>query len=213
MRIYFVRHGESEANAAKRGQGAKGPLSAQGRAQAEALAKRLAHEEVELIISSDYERAIETASIIATTLNKPTDRSPLLGERQYPSTLIDTDLESEEAKQLISTFIRHPNGEEWKHSDEENFLELKNRAQAAQEFITSQAEERVVIVSHADFIRFFVAYLAFGPEMSTRESVHFRHFMSIKNTGLTVIEYKQPDEELPEPRWKLITWNDHAHLG
>ena len=168
---------------------------------------------MEVIISSDYERAIETASIIATALGKPTDHSPLLGERQYPSTLIGADLENDEAKQLVNAFIRHPNGEEWKHSDEENFVELKERAEAASQFIAGRSEERVVIVSHADFLRFIVAYLAFGPEMSTRESVHLRHFMSIKNTGLTVIDYKKPDEEHPEPRWKLITWNDHAHLG
>lgn len=62
IRITLVRHGESEANRGQRWQGqGDSPLSDLGRAQAEALAKRLAPRHFDRIVASDLERAQATA--------------------------------------------------------------------------------------------------------------------------------------------------------
>jgi broad specificity phosphatase PhoE len=67
--IYFVRHGESQANLDGVYAGwADSPLTDRGRAQAHAGAKEASRLGIEKIISSDLHRAFETACIIADTI-------------------------------------------------------------------------------------------------------------------------------------------------
>lgn len=67
MKIYLVRHGESEANAKGIHQGQKidTSLSKNGLEQAKKIAERLKDEDFEIIYSSDLKRAYETAKEIA----------------------------------------------------------------------------------------------------------------------------------------------------
>ena len=71
-KVLLVRHGESIWNAEGRWQGAADPpLSDTGRAQAAELAKLVKNEDIDLIVASDLGRAIETAEIVAATLDLP----------------------------------------------------------------------------------------------------------------------------------------------
>jgi broad specificity phosphatase PhoE len=65
-RVLLIRHGQSLGNAERRfGGHTATPLSALGRAQAEATARALASEQVSAIYSSDLLRAVETAEPLA----------------------------------------------------------------------------------------------------------------------------------------------------
>ena len=70
MRIYFVRHGESQANLLHEisNRGLRHGLTRRGREQAMALADRLQNLPVTLICSSPVLRAIETSVILANRL-------------------------------------------------------------------------------------------------------------------------------------------------
>jgi broad specificity phosphatase PhoE len=72
MRLYFVRHGESEANTlhiiSNRGQ--RYGLTQQGVAQAHVLADRLAGLSVAAIFTSPLERAVQTAAILSQHLGR-----------------------------------------------------------------------------------------------------------------------------------------------
>jgi broad specificity phosphatase PhoE len=64
--FYFVRHGESEGNAARIFTGqTDSPLTARGRQQAAAVADELAKVKFDRIVSSDLARARDTAEVIA----------------------------------------------------------------------------------------------------------------------------------------------------
>lgn len=65
--LIFVRHGESEANAdgVYAGSRSEIKLTKQGREQARAAGRLLTHDHVTTIIASDFDRALETARIIA----------------------------------------------------------------------------------------------------------------------------------------------------
>ncbi|MBV8148120.1 MAG: histidine phosphatase family protein [Candidatus Eremiobacteraeota bacterium] len=66
MQLTLVRHGATRWNAERRFQGsADVPLNAEGLAQAAALARRLAQEQPDRIYSSDLQRALKTAELIA----------------------------------------------------------------------------------------------------------------------------------------------------
>jgi 2,3-bisphosphoglycerate-dependent phosphoglycerate mutase len=68
--LYFVRHGESEANLLREfsNRGHKHPLTERGRAQAQQLVETLRTEPISHVYTSPLLRATETAAILATRL-------------------------------------------------------------------------------------------------------------------------------------------------
>jgi broad specificity phosphatase PhoE len=65
-RLLLVRHGETQWNKEERFIGISDiPLNQEGRDQAVALAERLRDEPIEVIYSSEFQRALETAQVIA----------------------------------------------------------------------------------------------------------------------------------------------------
>src|SRR2546428_13930841 len=74
--FYLVRHGESEANAARRFAGqSDSPLTDRGRQQAEAVAEELANEKFDRIVSSDLSRTREKTDALAKPRGPPVARN------------------------------------------------------------------------------------------------------------------------------------------
>ena len=72
LRVFFIRHGESEGNAQGIMQGLKDfPLSETGRSQSQAAGKWLLDKDIDEVFTSPLIRAKQTAEIIAATLTKP----------------------------------------------------------------------------------------------------------------------------------------------
>ncbi|MDQ1922172.1 histidine phosphatase family protein [Massilia pseudoviolaceinigra] len=82
--IILIRHGETAWNAERRLQGHIDiALNDEGLRQASALADALAGEHLDLIVSSDLQRAAQTADAVARTRAMPVQRDPLLRERCF----------------------------------------------------------------------------------------------------------------------------------
>ena len=79
--FYFVRHGESEGNAARVFTGqTDSPLTARGRRQAATVAEELAKVKFDRIVSSDLSRTRDTAQVIAKPHGLPVEIVPELRE-------------------------------------------------------------------------------------------------------------------------------------
>lgn len=79
--LYFVRHGESESNAARLFTGhLDSPLTETGRQQARAVAEALATVQVDRVVSSDLSRARDTAGEIAARHGLPVETDVALRE-------------------------------------------------------------------------------------------------------------------------------------
>ena len=86
MIIYIVRHGETEENLQRILQGhMPGTLTEQGKEQVQRAAEQLSKEGVKFtrIVSSDLKRAMDSAQIIADTLNLPIIPMEILRERDW----------------------------------------------------------------------------------------------------------------------------------
>lgn len=205
MRIYFVRHGESAYNAARVFQPGTVELSEKGVEQAKIVADRFKNIDVDKIITSDYKRARQTAEIISSTINKEVIATPLARERKNPSEIHGKSVEDEEALRIKRLSEDGFADKDFHYSDEENFHDLKARAIKLIEFINKHNENNVLVVIHGTILRCVTAVMMFSDGLTAEEFRHF-NFFSMENTGITVCE-KQAD------KWRLIAWNDHAHLG
>lgn len=82
--ILLIRHGETAWNAVRRLQGHIDiPLNAEGERQAAALAQAMANLPLDAVISSDLQRARQTAQAVAGRHALPVHTDPLLRERCY----------------------------------------------------------------------------------------------------------------------------------
>lgn len=81
--IYLIRHGETPSNATRVVQTPETPLSKRGRKQAIALGRRLAQQDVTAILSSDLERAHETARAVAAITGAAISLDATLQERNF----------------------------------------------------------------------------------------------------------------------------------
>ncbi|MEQ1776187.1 MAG: histidine phosphatase family protein [Burkholderiales bacterium] len=82
--LILIRHGETAWNRERRMQGQTDtPLSDVGRAQAEAVGRRLAQHPFTALYSSDLSRAWDTAAAIARASGREIVREPALRERTF----------------------------------------------------------------------------------------------------------------------------------
>jgi len=81
MRIYLIRHGETDLNASRTLQHPHTPLSERGLEQARRLGERMRDIPLAAILTSDYARAHGTAEAVHATTGAPLEVRALLRER------------------------------------------------------------------------------------------------------------------------------------
>ncbi len=212
MNIYFVRHAQSEGNVSKIEHHDGVKLTEQGKKQAGSLAKRFKDIPVEVIVSSTYIRTRETAEIINEVVNKEVIYSDSLIERLVPSEILGKVADKDDVQAVYNLLRENFLKPDARHSDEENFEDLRDRAGKALDFVTSLPYENILVVTHGSFLRSLFAYMIFGKEITGREFFMVHRALRNKNTGITLVEYKKSSSPLKND-WIIHAWNDHAHLG
>lgn len=182
--IYFIRHAESQNNAIKEFRG-ENTLTERGFEQARILAERLKEVPIDLLISTSKTRSQQTLEIIASSLNAPHIVNDLFNEN-------DQDFE------------RMPSGIE----RTESFEKLCKRARETIAFLENLSESRIVIVTHGRFLKFLTACILLKENLTEEIAVLFMMHTGTGNTGITKFKY-----DLEKNHWRLISWNDHGHLG
>jgi broad specificity phosphatase PhoE len=150
--LLLARHGETDWNSARRWQGhADRPLTDSGRAQAAALAERLADVALDAVYSSDLRRAHETAEAVALPQGLDVIELPALREVDVGSWEGLTRAEAE--AKFPDGFRRWlAGGTGW--DDGETYAEMSKRVLATVDRIAAEHEGgRVLIVSHGGPIR------------------------------------------------------------
>ncbi len=207
MKLYFVRHGETQSNLQKSVVSFNDELTDNGRKQGEKLAERISTISIDLIITSPHKRAEETAEIIAKKINKALQPSPLLGEKKWPREIEGKLLKEPEVENFFELSREKSNTDPgWHFSDEENFIDVKKRAGLFLEYVSKLPHVSILAVSHEYFIKMVIATMMHGDRLSYETFRNFFTFTLLDNTSLTLCEKEQDG-------WKLITLNDQQHLG
>ncbi|MEK7649697.1 MAG: histidine phosphatase family protein [Patescibacteria group bacterium] len=206
-RIYLVRHGESTANSKEIKQGPDEPLSTHGRAQARFLAHRVERLPIDIIIASPYVRTRQTAEIILEHLKRPIEWCTDIVEKDQPKELIGLSYNDPRSLEALRLIIENINNPDWRYSDEENFTEFRARGIRFLRHLEGRAEDHILVISHAAYIRLLLAILIFGEDVTHKQFGHLFVLMRNKNTGISVLDFDQ------EQKWIVQTWDDHAHLS
>ncbi len=208
MRIYIVRHGETQSNAEKIRQSSEGYLSNDGIQEARAAASRLSSLKIDSIFTSSYPRAKQTADIISA-LGKglQVQVSDYLTEVKLPSEIVGKPVDDPKSKKILSWLKGHISPKA-RYSDEETYTEYVSRARAVLDHIEHTGFENTVVVTHHRFIHILVAVVMLGDALSPELFARIRDHIYISNTGITVIQ-KNEDKD---GAWHILTLNEHSHL-
>ncbi len=162
--LLLIRHAESSWNAAGRWQGhGDPPLSDRGRAQANALARELAHETIDVLVSSDLRRAAETAAIVGQARGLQPELNPRLRELD----LGDWEgLTSDQIERTAGDVLRRLNDGDLdvRPGGGENLRELEQRAfSVVTELVDAHLGRRLAIVTHLGVIRALLGEFSESP--------------------------------------------------
>jgi broad specificity phosphatase PhoE len=150
--VYFVRHGSTEGNEKGAYQHVHTPLSELGRRQAEFVARRFERIPVDIVITSDMERAAETGRCIAERNRLPIVVDPLFHEILRPAIVRGKGRDTPEALEMMRFLAENWTNAHVKHSDEENFFDLKTRALKALDHLVERPERTLLVVTHGTFV-------------------------------------------------------------
>lgn len=198
--LLVVRHGETIWNEAGRQQGhLDSPLNAMGLRQAEAIAERLAGEQITTLYSSDLGRARATAEIIAGRTGHRVQTDARFRERHLG--IFQGLTMAEVVKKYPEAYARF-------RSDDPDYAipqgeSVRERYQqhvaAAADIAARHAGERVVIVGHGGVLSSLFRHTLSIPLAASRA---FKLFNASFNTFF-----------VEEGAWMLGTWGDISHLA
>jgi uncharacterized phosphatase len=142
--IYFVRHGESDANSRRimAGTVMDVGLTSKGRTQAKKAGQDLKDKNIDLIVSSPMKRATETAEIIAKEIDynpKKIIMNPLFIERDF----------GVYSKGPVDIFVDALDKDDL-HESVEKVSVMEKRVTAGLSWLAGQKADRIVLVSHGD---------------------------------------------------------------
>src|SRR4029453_736468 len=160
--VYFVRHGPNEGNEQGAYQHLHTPLSELGRRQAAFVARRFEQIPVDILFANDMERAAETGRCIAERNRLPMVVDPLFHEILRPAIIRGKGRDTPEALEMMRFLDEHWTNAGVKHSDEENFFDLKTRALKALDHLVERPERTVLVVTHGTFVCMLICCMMAG---------------------------------------------------
>jgi len=208
--IYFIRHGESEENQFRILGDGTSPLSVKGQAEAELIARRAQALGGDKLFTSPFLRAHQTALAISRLSGLAIEISDTLIERKAPLSTQGRSMDEAEVWAAFKTIHTNYTDPDFRYEDAESFTDLKNRAQKALELIIQSEGKNIIVVTHGLFLRVLIGEMLFGNSFTGTELINLIHGLRTTNTGLTWCQY---DEDFVHKPWRIMTWNDHNHLG
>ena len=209
LRVYFVRHGETDWNRDGICMGQQDiPLNDVGRRQAELTAERLAQTELAAIYSSDLIRALQTARIIAQPHRLEPIERRALRESDY-------GLWEGRTREEIERLFPESHDIDWEREDSLSFQPPGGESrQALYERTTHEFEllcaqhpdQSILVTTHGGVIRAIVNYIL-NEEADPLMAPFYTRGFACSNGGITLIETN------PTRGLRISYLNDTHHLS
>lgn len=198
--LIFIRHGETDWNRQQRFQGQIDvPLNPTGHEQARRLAQALAGERFDLLISSDLQRARETAMPLERVHAKPVLAQAGLREQSF-GVLEGMDVAGIKSRhpQLWAQWLRHD--AHYALPDGESTRQFHARVvSAVRELATAHGDKTLVLVTHGGVLDMLWRTVHGLPLHGAREC-------AIPNTGINRLRWRAGTLD-------IVRWAEDEHLS
>ncbi|MBQ8802808.1 MAG: histidine phosphatase family protein [Tyzzerella sp.] len=191
MKLYFVRHGQSEANYKKIHAGCMDvPLTGQGKADAESAGNLLCGVKFEKVYTSDLIRAIQTADIALPNYEK--QRVPLLREISLGE--LEGRTPADCLEQYGENYLLQKSRRNFGDFGGEDYDMHVKRVREFLEMVAGEEDTNVAVFCHEGTIKCVLDIV-----------LQVGHWISIKNIAcnngsISIFEYK-------DKHWRLCQWN------
>jgi probable phosphoglycerate mutase len=182
------------------------PLSEEGISQATRVAKRFVQIPVDVVVASPMKRALQTAQEIAKETGKELIECEFFHEILRPTVIRGKHFDDPDVLKIRKHLDTHFGSLDNRHSDEENFVDLKKRAQSAIHFLEERPEQNIVAVTHGHFLKMIMFVMMEQEKAHPAHFENFSNFLHPTNTGVSICVQE-------ENKWRLFSWNDHSHLA
>ena len=199
MKLYIIRHGQTDWNIAKKIQGRQDiPLNERGHFQAQCLGKAMENRPITAVFSSPQIRAMETAIAVASPAGVPVIPVRDLMEINYGVWEGKTEEELlRDDRALYEAWWSHP--AETAPPEGESINQVNERCRQAWKEIKPQLTGDAAIVAHGGLLAHFMEQLLGNESVAVSTVAH--------NASITTIEY-EPETE----RFVLVEFDDYKHL-
>ena len=201
-RLYLIRHGATQLTAEDRFSGAENVyLSAEGRAQAERLAMRLADDSISAVYSSPLDRTMETAGILARPHGlAPVPRDGLreISHGHWEGMTrreVETQFPEEYAAWESDPFTFAP------EAGESGISVLARALPVIREIVVGHTNRNIVVVSHKVTIRLVLSSLLGFDERGYRDR------LDQAPACLNILDFRDPVHA------RLMLFNDISHYS
>lgn len=195
MKLYIIRHGQTDWNIAKKIQGRQDiPLNERGHFQAQCLGKAMENRPITAVFSSPQIRAMETAIAVASPAGVPVIPVRDLMEINYGVWEGKTEEELlRDDRALYEAWWSHP--AETAPPEGESINQVNERCRQAWKEIKPQLTGDAAIVAHGGLLAHFMEQLLGSESIAASTVAH--------NASITTIEY-EPETE----RFVLVEFDD-----
>jgi len=185
MKLYMIRHGQSEENLRKAYSGQMDSrLTEQGEKDALGVRKVLQGISFDKVYSSDLSRAVRTQEIALPGIIS--EKLPLVREISVGN------LEGKKFEELGESFILNRSTYNFVPYGGENYEMLQERAKKFLEMMSKEDCDKVAVFSHGGFINVVLGCIL-GCRVTNENALS-------DNCGVSVFEYN-------DSRWALRKWN------
>ena len=191
MRLYFTRHGESEANVLQviSNRGQRHPLTEKGRQQAQTLAAELLPAGITAIYTSPLLRAVQTAEILSEALGADFEITDALGE--YDCGILEGTSGPETWAAFWALREAWWPGWQWERRIKggESFLDMQARFVPFVDGLLAADNQRdasLVLIGHGGL------YLSMLPLVLVNVDFEFASHQPFPNTGYVLAESDSP---------------------
>ena len=201
--LYLVRHGETDYNrdGIVQGSGIDSVLNETGRAQAQALAERLADTPLDAVYASTLRRAKQTAAVAARP-HEPVSKTFLRDLEEISWGIFEGEAPSPTRNDAMQAVKDRWRAGEYDHAMQggESIRDVQARAlRAIEHVVAREAGRTVLVVAHGRYLRILLATVLEDYSLADM------HRLDHTNTCVNRVEYRKG-------RFRAATLNCTAHL-
>jgi 2,3-bisphosphoglycerate-dependent phosphoglycerate mutase len=164
--VYLIRHAETLKNRQPYHQGPDEPLTERGREQVKDLIGLLRDKEINILISSPYRRAQETAELVGKALNLEYKTEASVREFDQPLSLYGRHHLSISSLRYFIDLYRHRFDLFWDREGAENVARVRERVKVARLMLEEHSGKNIAVISHRIFMTMFVETVCYDKPLS-----------------------------------------------